>query len=334
MGHLGHHRHLGAVHRGGFGAVRKLVGYLVLVHPFAEALGVFETLRLGGRVDDDGVQLAAVLVGGARERRAGEQGDAGLHAYGVLVDVEEPVGGLKVDVGLRAVGARHLDGGAPAAHSRAKRVVGHGVLHHFRHVGRRAVQIACVGVEIKPVRVVVHRVGAAQLLSLGVHGVHEHGFRIGRARLHESTDRLGDGHGGIVARRHEQRLERRIEIHDVALLQARRRLAYRGGGGGNRDGRIERQEPVLHGIEGNHAGHDLRDGRDLRGALGVAFEVHGAVGPHDHGVLGVDAGALRHGQAACIDRLAVYDVCLAHVGEGGCRPSGARKRQRAGERAC
>ena len=284
----------------------------MLVHPFAEALGVFETLRLGGRVDDDGVQLAAVLVGGARERRAGEQGDAGLHAYGVLVDVEEPVGGLKVDVGLRAVGARHLDGGAPAAHSRAKRVVGHGVLHHFRHVGRRAVQIARVGVEIKPVRVVVHRVGAAQLLSLGVHGVHEHGFRIGRARLHESTDRLGDGHGGIVARRHEQRLERRIEIHDVALLQ----------------------EPVLHGIEGNHAGHDLRDGRDLRGALGVAFEVHGAVGPHDHGVLGVDAGALRHGQAACIDRLAVYDVCLAHVGEGGCRPSGARKRQRAGERAC
>ena len=88
---------------------------------------------------------------------------------------KNPSVGLKVDVGLRAVGARHLDGGAPAAHSRAKRVVGHGVLHHFRHVGRRAVQIARVGVEIKPVRVVVHRVGAAQLLSLGVHGVHEHG---------------------------------------------------------------------------------------------------------------------------------------------------------------
>ena len=54
-------------------------------------------------MDDDGVQFALSVVGGACERRSRQRGEAGLDADGVLVDVEEAVGRLQVDGRLRAV---------------------------------------------------------------------------------------------------------------------------------------------------------------------------------------------------------------------------------------
>ena len=58
-------------------------------------------------MDDDGVQVALAVVGGAGERRSREIGEAGLDAARVFVDVEEPVGALERDVD---VFARAVDG--------------------------------------------------------------------------------------------------------------------------------------------------------------------------------------------------------------------------------
>ena len=297
----------------------------MLVDPLAQRLGVLEALRLGGRVEDDGVQLARSVAGGACERGARQRGEAGLDADGMLVDVEEPVGRLQVDGRLRAV-AHDRDVGAAAGDDGAEHVVFHGVANHGRHIGRRAVQIARILVVIEAVGVLVDSVGAAELGRLLVHPLDE--------RLDASSQRLGDGHSRVVAGRHEQRLERRLQVHDVAFLQAGRRLPHGRSRRGHGDGRVERRLARLHGVERHDGRHDLRDGGDLRGALSVALEVHGAFRVHHEGVLRVDAGALRHGQPPRVDGLPQDDVGLAHVGEGwrgeeGAKRGGQDERERA-----
>ena len=276
-------------------------------------------------MDDDGVQFALSVVGGACERRSRQRGEAGLDADGVLVDVEEAVGRLQVDGRLRAV-AYDRDVGAAAGDDGAEKVVFHGVANHGRHVGRRAVQIARVLVVVEAVGVLVDGVEAAELGRLLVHPFDE--------RLDASPQRLGDGHGRIVAGGDEQRLERRLQVHDVALLQAGRRLPHGRSRRRHGNSRVERRLASLHGVERHDSRHDLRDGGDLRGALSVALEVHGAFRVHHEGILRVDAGTLRHGQPPRVDGLPQDDVGLAHVGEGwrgeeGAKRGGQDERERA-----
>ena len=90
--------------------------------------------------------------------------------------------------------------------------------------------------------------------------------------------RVGDGNGGVVARRHEQGVERRFQIHRVALEEPGGRLPHRGRLVVHRNLRVERR--VLQRHDG---GHDLGKRGDLAGLVGGALEIRLAVGPHHDG---------------------------------------------------
>ena len=172
---------------------------------------------------------------------------------------------------------------------------------------------------VEAVGVAVHRVDAAELGSLGVHRVAERGDGVTSSPV-RVDQRLayvfGDRHRRVVARRDEERVERVLEREHVALLKAGARLAHFRCRGADDHMIGKRHEPLVDGVERDHAGHDLGDRGDLRGRRGVALEVHGAVLVHHAGVERVDAGALRDGQPACLDGLPLDDVGAPDLGRG------------------
>ena len=221
MRHLSHQGHGGAVHLRILVAIGKLIGLTVFKYPLNQLVRIEKALAFRRRPQYDGVQLLPVFVNGARERSAGLLGVARFNADGIIVDIEETVGGFKEHIG-RGPASLHRDSGRPAADYRTERLVGHGIGNHFRLVGSSGMQVTVVLVEVEAMRVLIDRVRAAELLRRGVHlrneRLHIRIARGGAARPQGRAHRFGNGDGGIVARRHQQRIQRRFQRHGVAFL--------------------------------------------------------------------------------------------------------------------
>ena len=107
--------------------------HLVAVVPVGKGGGIGKALIGGGGVQNNGVDLVAVAVVGARKAIARVVGGAGL-ATDVAILAQQIV--MRVH-GMRmvgAVGARDFDPGILARYDLADRVVFHGLLHHQRYV--------------------------------------------------------------------------------------------------------------------------------------------------------------------------------------------------------
>ena len=285
--------------------------------PLYQLVRIEKALAFRCRPQYDGVQLLPVFVDGARERSAGLLSVARFNADGIIVDIEETVGGFKEHIG-GGPASLHRDSGGPAADNRTERLVGHGIGNHFRLVGSSGMQVTVVLVEVEAMRVLVNRVRATELLRSGVHlrneRLHIGIARGGAARPQSRAHRFGDGDGGIVSRRHQQRVQCRFQRHGVAFLQAGGGLAHRSSISRNGDSGIQGRQAGGDGVERHHARHDLRDRGDACGIVGVTLEIHGAVRIHHDRAFGVDVRALRDGQAASINRFAHDDVRFAHIG--------------------
>ena len=167
----------------------------MLVCPFKQVFRVYEALRLVSRAEHDGVQLAPVLGSRAHERVTGQVRHARLDADSGIVHVEEAVGRLQLHRFLAAVA---VDGyrARSAADYFADEIVRHRALRDFRLVSSGAVQRTRVRVVIEAMRVLINRVGAADLLGLPVHGGNKRVDRIvserGVARDHLGADGFGE----------------------------------------------------------------------------------------------------------------------------------------------
>ena len=106
---------------------------LVAVVPIGKGCGIGKALVGGGGVQNDGVDLVAVAVVGARKAIARVVGGAGLAADVAILaqQIVMRVHGMRM---VGAVGARDLDPGILARYDLADRVVFHGLLHHQRYV--------------------------------------------------------------------------------------------------------------------------------------------------------------------------------------------------------
>ena len=107
--------------------------HLVTVVPIGKGCGIGKALVGGGGVQNDGVDLVAVAVVGAREAVARVVGGAGLAANVAILaqQIVMRVHGMRM---VGAVGARDLDPGILARYDLADRIVFHGLLHHQCHV--------------------------------------------------------------------------------------------------------------------------------------------------------------------------------------------------------
>ena len=204
-------------------------------------------------------------------------------------------------------------------------------------------QVTVVLVEVEAMRVLIDRVRAAELLRRGVHlrneRLHIRIARGGAARPQGRAHRFGNGDGGIVSRRHQQRVQCRFQRHGVAFLQAGGGLAHRSSISRNGDGGIQGRQAGGDGVERHHTRHDLSDRGDACGIVGVTLEIHGAVCIHHDRAFGVDVRALRDGQAASINRFAHDDVRFAHIGvritdAAGDRGEGQHEHKHARDGAC
>ena len=122
----------------------------------------------------------------------------------------------------------------------------------------------------------------------------------------------GDGRRRVVARSREQRLQRVVEGHRVALREPGARFADAGGFGRDLDHRR-----CVQPVRRHDRGHDLRQRGDLRGVIGVAAEPQRAVLVHERGTGCVEVGKPVGRQGALGGAETEHHVVLVHGTEGG-----------------
>ena len=159
----------------------------------------------------------------------------------------------------------------------------------------------------------IQRIGAAQLFGLLVHGGDEslQGVRsiVGRKKR---SDALRDSDGGVVSRRHHQRVKGGLQIHGIALQKPRRRLAHRRRLFVHGDHGVKRR--VLKRHDGRH---DLGDRGDFHRLRGIAREIHGSVLGYKQSVFRLNIGTKRRGYTRRRDGLGNNLVGRTHVRIGG-----------------
>ncbi|MPN02420.1 hypothetical protein SDC9_149636 [bioreactor metagenome] len=180
-------------------------------------------------------------------------GGAGFNAVGIGIEIAVgPPVGEQVVGGMETASIGEVGGG----NLRHAHVAD---LHEFRIFQcryRNEVQVPRGGIVLRVVQTVgIGKVGilAAKLLGFGVHGIHK--------SVHTAADRLGQHIAGLVGGNHQHALEETLHRHGLAHLNAGGaavggKAVQRGGGGGEL--LVQRQLSLIHRLQRQQRGHDLR----------------------------------------------------------------------------